>query len=287
MQHFLPATWEICNNRTQFNNFGKLRLSRYELPVRWKLTSRKNGIVRSSGKTLLGLRHLQVFMWQGNCWQSATYRPTFPFEVWVMRFKLSKICKNRSKPWKCWLCWLASYECGLWKSRVLAPKFVLKFRCGHRLDSKRLGNRWFVSVSMVILVKASTILQYDMELSIGMGLGICILCISMHSRFHWEWPCTVLSYSSLSIVLRIVTKFDIAWVHPNFNTSSSRIYPHYFRRVRLKLKTELNIWTCRHLQDPKQALPLKQVVSQGQMVNGPAAFPWVSVQQACYMHPHL
>ena len=119
-------------------------------------------------------------------WNCLTYRPTFPFEVWVMRFKLSKICKNRSKPWKCWLCWLASYECWLLKSRVLAPKFVLKFRCGHRLDSKRLGNRWFVSVSMVILVKASTILQYDMELSIGMGLGICILCISMHSRFHWE-----------------------------------------------------------------------------------------------------
>ncbi len=31
--------------------------------------------LRSSGKTLLGLRHLQVFMWQGNCWQSATVWP--------------------------------------------------------------------------------------------------------------------------------------------------------------------------------------------------------------------
>ena len=107
-------SWDntTCHIQSHSITIGhKMRLSRYELPARWKLTSRKNGIVRSSGKTLLGhLRDLQLFMWQGN-WQSATVWligltcHSMRYVSWGSNFAMQKSFETMEV-----LCWLATYE---------------------------------------------------------------------------------------------------------------------------------------------------------------------------------
>ena len=130
-----------------------------DIKEKWHCAVKWEGIVGTSERS--AAFHVRELLTICNC---LTYRPTFPFdEVCVMRFKL----RNAKIVWNHGSVVLAALACHLWifrrRSWILAPKFVLKIRCGHHLK-KAWPESLIRFVSMVILVKTSTIWQYGFDM---------------------------------------------------------------------------------------------------------------------------